>query len=397
MLRSRTTTFALVAIASFTSSCSVPVHSYSLAAPQHVGAAAPDPVLRPSKRAAFAKAAPTAPARILHAEDCKRVTKANGPLPASWREGASFDLRIGEDASSLRLLSTAVLPGASLPIEVLERRHTASFVADAAGGSLQQVRPGRWTWKAPREPGVYSLRVENRYDGESVCINAFVMRPYDGRGTINGYRVGGYPRQPLNGDPAYIAPRGFIEVRGDMRDMWVSPHFRLDQFLCKQATAKVEYLALSPRLLLKLEYLLARAHDRGIRASTFQILSAFRTPWYNARIGNDTRYSRHAYGDAADIFIDEDGDGRMDDLNGDGRITARDADVLYELVEDSMDDEAYQPLQGGLGLYAHAHKAGAFVHVDSRGTPIRWGTRIPQRSTPARMTERASARSSRSF
>ena len=47
----------------------------------------------------------------------------------------------------------------------------------------------------------------------------------------------------------------------------------------------------------------------GIDASTFRILSGYRTPFYNRSIGNETHYSRHVYGDAADIYVDEDGDG----------------------------------------------------------------------------------------
>jgi hypothetical protein len=34
------------------------------------------------------------------------------------------------------------------------------------------------------------------------------------------------------------------------------------------------------------------------------------------------------YGDAMDIYIDNDGDGRMDDLDGNGRVDFADAEVL---------------------------------------------------------------------
>ena len=54
------------------------------------------------------------------------------------------------------------------------------------------------------------------------------------------------------------------------------------------------------------------------------IMSGFRTPEYNAqgvgRRGGRARDSRHQFGDAADIYVDNDGNGMMEDLDGDGRI-----------------------------------------------------------------------------
>ena len=48
-------------------------------------------------------------------------------------------------------------------------------------------------------------------------------------------------------------------------------------------------------------------------------------------LGNETRLSRHLFGAAADVFVDESpADGVMDDLDGDGRITARDAERLKQ-------------------------------------------------------------------
>ena len=43
------------------------------------------------------------------------------------------------------------------------------------------------------------------------------------------------------------------------------------------------------------------------------VKSGFRTP---------------AYDDAADVYVDDDGDGRMDNLNGDERIDEQDAQVI---------------------------------------------------------------------
>ena len=39
------------------------------------------------------------------------------------------------------------------------------------------------------------------------------------------------------------------------------------------------------------------------------------------------------YGDAADVYIDVDGDGWMDDINGDGRVDTGDARFLAAAAE----------------------------------------------------------------
>jgi hypothetical protein len=263
---------------------------------------------------------------------------------------------------SLPLACAALLVIANAPTE---RR----VVADAPITTLTAL-PGervtlegagrRWTWTAPREPGLYPLRVD------SLVIQAFVLVPYARlRGEyLNGYRIGRYPAVALRGLAIYRPPAGFIEVTRDNEDTFVSPHFRLRQFVCKQAGGYPKYIVLNEALVRRLEELLALANAAGYRAGTFHVLSGFRTPAYNRAIGN-VAYSRHTWGSAADIFIDEDHDGRMDDLNGDGRSNQLDADVLYRLFDAVQDS-------GGLGKYDATDAHGPFVHVDLRDRRARW-------------------------
>jgi uncharacterized protein YcbK (DUF882 family) len=93
-------------------------------------------------------------------------------------------------------------------------------------------------------------------------------------------------------------------------------------------------------------------------------MSGYRTPAYNRALGN-VLYSRHTFGSAADIFVDANHDGRMDDLNGDGRSDAGDAEVLYRLFEEPQST-------GGLGKYRETRAHGPFVHVDVRDRRARW-------------------------
>ena len=102
-------------------------------------------------------------------------------------------------------------------------------------------------------------------------------------------------------------------------------------------------------------------------------MSGYRTPYYNAAL-NNVSHSRHLWGGAADIYIDENpADGEMDDLNRDGRIDWRDARVLYRIIDGMYAYKRYSPFIGGLAHYRRTAYHGPFVHVDVRGHRARWG------------------------
>jgi hypothetical protein len=190
---------------------------------------------------------------------------------------------------------------------------------------------------------------------------------------FHGYRIGKYERLPLRNDPAYAMPRGMVRVTRGNEDTWVSPHFQLRQFLCKQESGYPKFLVLRTRLLTKLEMLIESLHGRDVDVDGLFVMSAYRTPWYNRAIGNTTNFSRHAYGDAADVFVDNDRNGWMDDLTGDGRSTSADARIVAAAIESMTEDAWYAPFAGGLGLYdPRPPVRGPFVHVDTRGRRARW-------------------------
>jgi uncharacterized protein YcbK (DUF882 family) len=102
-------------------------------------------------------------------------------------------------------------------------------------------------------------------------------------------------------------------------------------------------------------------------------MSGFRTPQYNQRgvgAGGRAQTSRHQYGDAADVFVDNDRNGRLDDLNGDGRVNTRDVAVMVAAVE--RVERAHPELIGGAGTYKSTAAHGPFVHIDARGYRARW-------------------------
>lgn len=266
-----------------------------------------------------------------------------------------------------------VMPGERLPIRVKEATGDVRLEAQAGKLELQADKPGQWTWIAPDKVGAYdlSLKVASL---ETVKLRTFVMRPATAVDDeeLDGFEIGEYPEDPLHDMDVYLPPSGYIQLLGETFDLPVSPHFRLGQFRCKQEGGYPAYLVLREKLLLKLEVILAKLRARGIKADTLHVMSGYRTPEYNDDIGNG-EYSRHIYGDAADIFVDQDPrDGRMDDLNKDGRVDREDARWLAKLIEEIDGDPAYAHLLGGMGTYTSNDYHGPFVHVDVRGFKIRW-------------------------
>jgi len=294
-------------------------------------------------------------------------------LPASGTGSPSFAVKFKEEVSPYPVMALFVMPGESVPIEAVLTDTLSRYSAEAGDGRLEPVGSTRWRWIAPRRKGVTAIVVRDSASGETVALNAFVLVPRPAGTTIDGFRIGRYEARPLRGDPNYARPRGLVEVTEENRGTFVAPHFTLGQFVSKQPGGYPKYLVLRERLLLKLEMLLEEANRLGLAVTTFQIMSAYRTPYYNRSIGNETRYSRHLYGDAADIYVDEDGDGAMDDLDEDGRVDLEDAKLLAGVVERLSRSSWHRPFEGGLGLYRANRAHGPFVHVDVRGHRVRWG------------------------
>ena len=171
----------------------------------------------------------------------------------------------------------------------------------------------------------------------------------------------------------YYNPDGFIEVTQANAGLRLSEHFVLADFLTHdQLDVWPKFVVLQESLIDKLELVLADLASRGVKTDRVRVLSGFRAPYYNDRIivEGAARTSRHQYGDAADIIIDANGDGRMDDLNRDGRLDLRDTQEILRSVE--RVEQQYPMLVGGLGLYHAMGASGPFAHVDVRGLSARW-------------------------
>ena len=230
------------------------------------------------------------------------------------------------------------------------------------------VRPlGGATMVAPPSPGFYRLSVVRGPERQVVDeLTLAVLVPFSQKAgaTLNGYRIGTYLAEKL-GTRKLERPTGFVEVASANADLPLTKHFKLSDFITHDDQETwPRYAAISPKLLDKLELVLSelarqRGNDKRVDLRV-AVHSGYRTPSWNLlnRFAGD---SRHQYGDAADVAID---------ANGDGRYTLSDSRLVALAVE--AVERNYPDLIGGFGLYSGPRYRTPYVHIDARGTRARW-------------------------
>ncbi|MEP7381437.1 MAG: D-Ala-D-Ala carboxypeptidase family metallohydrolase [Gemmatimonadota bacterium] len=261
------------------------------------------------------------------------------------------------------------LPGerVQFPIELRAAPSSVSFEWIPLGEMmpLDSARIVAGTLNAPKRPGFYRLAVVNA-GGRTIIdsLTLAVMVPFSDKvkGQVNGYQIG-YYRGEQWGD-GVERPRGFLEIAAPHADLQLSAHMRVGDFIAHdEQTRWPRYAAVDTRLLDKLELIfdeIASWHGGQGRAPVeVDVHSGFRTPLYNRRVPRAAGDSRHQYGDAADIAVDANRDGRLDSKD------LRLIELAVEIVE-----KKYPDLVGGLGIYTQGGTA--YAHVDARGTRARW-------------------------
>jgi uncharacterized protein YcbK (DUF882 family) len=220
----------------------------------------------------------------------------------------------------------------------------------------------------PDSAGFYYLTLVNK--GERQILQepiVVVMQPFQAKegGLLNGYRIGTYLAEKVRGRDKET-PAGFVEVYPQYLDIPVSKNLRLHHFVTHDEQREVwpKYVALNPRLLDKLElvYLeLERMAGATPQPIEMDVNSGYRTPAHNRLVRRAASDSRHQYGDAADVVIDANGNGRID--REDHRLVA----AAVETVEKRHTD-----LAGGMGIYTSPLYPTPYVHIDARGQKVRW-------------------------
>jgi len=298
------------------------------------------------------------------------LSHGDAPTTAYLTDAALETFAAGLRGTSGRLRARAVLPGDTLETQGLPPGARVSY--DGGG-----------TNRGPTDAGVRRVVVAVGEVARPLRdISLITMLPFSAKrqGRIGLYYIGNWPsesgaRGPSKAPPGrYANPRGFIQVTRENQDTPVSEHFLLRDFLTKdQPNVWPKYLVLEMRLIDKLELVLADLRTRGVRTEGVVVMSGFRTPRYNVAGGNTegrAGLSRHMYGDAADVYIDNDRNGTMDDLDGDGRADVRDAWFMNAAVE--RVERANPELVGGAGVYVAGRGHGPFIHIDTRGYRARW-------------------------
>ena len=263
--------------------------------------------------------------------------------------------------------SALTVPGA-MPANVQVGYSAAVGGADTVAGARAPARPGIWNVV------VRLGQVSRAVPGMSVIT----LVPFSAKqsGRIGGYMLGSWPfeRGGKPKSPAYFPPRGFVQVTAENEDLHLSDHVRLRDYITKgQVNVWPKYIAVSPKELDKIELTVQELEREGHSVARLGVISAFRNPNYNYTGGNTegrAQLSRHMYGDAMDIYVDN-GHGCMADLTGDGRVDVNDARVLARAAQKV--EQTHPDLVGGIGVYAPTGAHCGFVHIDTRGFRARWG------------------------
>ena len=220
---------------------------------------------------------------------------------------------------------------------------------------------------APPKAGFYRLTLI-KGDGQRPVegLTLAVLVPFEEKegGMLRGYRIGTYLSERMRGKTP--PPEGFLEITPADLDIPITKRLRVGDFLNHdQAGVWPSYAAVNPKLLDKLELVIAeiaRWHgEKAIVDLSIDVHSGFRTPDRNRKLRRAARDSQHQYGDAADVAID---------ANGDGKLTAVDSRMVGLAVE--IVELKHPELVGGLGIYTSGHASTNYVHIDVRGRRARW-------------------------
>ena len=275
-------------------------------------------------------------------------------------------------------------------------------------GELRPLEQGRYEFTPPEEGGAVVLHFRGVLDRGNLKQHPFLLTgetevrllfptpiekvPKDLLEEVGTYPIVGKKSVLAPYRDYYRPPTHLYRVDTEVEDWKISPNFQLGDFDLHfdfstpdspRRNQLPQYIALDPRLVLKLEKILEGIREQGFPVETLSILAGFRSPAYNRwkkqQAGQGGAYtsgfSRHLYGCAADFYVDIDGDDRMDDMNGDGQIDMADAAWIRDHVVDAVDCQAVETmpsLKGACGIYPkHDIPDGPVqtpnLHVDIRG------------------------------
>lgn len=263
--------------------------------------------------------------------------------------------------------------------------HMTSFMV-SQGATVTVTSPDSLSWRIldsrgagrsfqftlPRSHGIFTLTGGT---GDSVQEWAVIV-PVSSRRmrttTLNSFPMGFYGG--VSAVTREYLPDRFVELREDTYHTRLSTHVAASDLLKTVTGDWPQYMALDLELVHKLELVLEEVKIHYPPARSIHVISGFRTPAYNASIGNLTTTSTHLYGRAADFWIESwPPNNLMDDMDRNKRIDVYDGEFLVELTRRL--EARGQVSAGGAAAYRWTEHHGPYVHIDTRGSPAVWETR----------------------
>ena len=350
----------------------------------------------------------------------KGIVQKPGEKPVAMETGWAMFVKSGD------LVHLSVAPDEDTPQEnpvtdpkgpeqkkvfLFKQGHTLRW--ETTGGTVEKYSSTNISYKLPPSPGTYKVSamlmdesvfsliepeqaiLEDRNIIGSFVFHFLVMYPFDreGAGVIESYPIGLYPneeaedvREPVaSHKAAYRPPKFFIKVTAENALVPISRHFNLGDFSPEGEKGKEHFIALDYSIVERLEQILTALREKGIKVNRLKILRGYLSPNEVERMRrkkiNIAAFSRSLYGDSATFIIDEDNDGIMDDLTGDGKLDASDLTLVSDVVKAI---ESQTRLYGGTGVYYHFqdlyHKDTPCIQVDTRGWHTSWGDTPDEKS-----------------
>jgi hypothetical protein len=250
-------------------------------------------------------------------------------------------------------------------------------------GKVQRFGENQIEWLAPTRPGHYPIECEIESQGKlsyaagdaegrsrelpavraSTTFHFLVPYEFDaeGQGVIEGSPIGVYPNENAKEVKAviadhrdrYRAPRWFVAVTSATRELFVSDHFRLREFVPSAPKDATTFFPYNANLCRALEAVVADLKTSETAEPHLRILRGFVSPYEAERLRRAgarlLTWNRYQYGDGVLVVANDNASEKMGDLNRDGKVDVRDAEKLARVINGV---QKRLGLPGWSGVYA---------------------------------------------
>jgi len=286
---------------------------------------------------------------------------ASDPLP----EGPVFDISVNNVPLQQHMMAFVASPGSRLTLSCADSLSWSISDLDFHGTGTD------FSFTLPRCHDTYTVTASDESSMQEWIMIVPLHKNQFRTASLNSFPVGFYGD---GNSRDHLPDRGFIELRPDFFNARISTHLSFSDFLGHTEGDWPQYMVLDMRLVHKLECVLAEVALSYPEARDIHCISGFRTPAYNAAIGNDTGFSLHLYGAASDFWIEGwPANDLIDDLDRNKRIDVFDGEFIVAAARRL--EAAGEVAVGGGSAYRWITSHGPFVHLDTRGSAAVWQTR----------------------